>query len=65
MILLVAIAAIFALPVFFTALFAPLFLFSGWFLIYDSTVWTLAYREMKLISNASAADVPQVHAEIA
>ena len=59
------IAAIFALPVFFTVLFAPLFLLSGWFLIYDSTVWTLAYREMKLISNASAADVPQVPAETA
>ncbi|MFZ5856841.1 MAG: DUF7544 domain-containing protein [Chloroflexota bacterium] len=59
------IAAIFALPVFFTVLFAPLLLFSGWYLIYDSTVWTLAYREMKLISNVSAADVPQVPAETA
>jgi hypothetical protein len=53
------IAAIFAMPVFFTVLFAPLFLFSGWFQIYDSTVWTLAYREMKLMDGMAVVEAPQ------
>ena len=59
------IGILFALPAFFTVLFAPLFVLDGWFKIYSSSVWTLAYREMKLISNASAADVLQVPAETA
>lgn len=54
------IGAIFALPAFFTILFAPLFLFSGWQMIYSSSVWTLTYREMKLMNGAPAAEVPQV-----
>lgn len=53
------IAAIFALPIFFTILFAPLLLLGGWFHIYTSTVWTLAYREMKLMDGAAIVEAPQ------
>ena len=41
------IAAIAAMPVFFMVLFAPLMLFSGWYKIFQSNVWTLTYREIK------------------
>jgi len=52
------IAAIAALPVFFTVLFAPLMLFSGWVKLFQSNVWTLAYREIKAKENLSAAELP-------
>ncbi|MBI5932517.1 MAG: hypothetical protein HY867_02325 [Chloroflexi bacterium] len=55
----VIVAAIFALPLFFTILFAPLFLLSGWTMIYDSTVWTLTYREMKALDAAIIVEAPQ------
>lgn len=54
------VGAIFALPVFFMVLFAPLFLFSGWFKIYASSVWTLTYREMKLLNGVPAVEAPKV-----
>ncbi|KAF0106527.1 MAG: hypothetical protein FD146_2535 [Anaerolineaceae bacterium] len=38
-----------ALPFFFLALFAPLTLISGWYMIYESSVWTLTWREMKVL----------------
>lgn len=47
------IGALVALPFFFTMLFAPLVLISGWFTIYESSVWTLAYREMKALEGLS------------
>ncbi len=54
------IGVFFALPVFFAVLFAPLFLFSGWFKIYSSSVWTLAYREMKVLNGVPAVDTPKI-----
>ncbi|MCS6994062.1 MAG: hypothetical protein NZP74_09570 [Anaerolineales bacterium] len=42
-------AAITAAPIFFTIAFAPIFLVSGWFYIYQSSVWTLTYRELKVL----------------
>jgi hypothetical protein len=59
------IGAIFALPVFFTILLAPLFLFGGWYQVYASNVWTLTYREMKLMNDAPVAQVPEVPAQSA
>jgi len=58
-------AALFALPVFFTILFAPLLVFSGWYLVYSSTVWTLAYREMKALDAAITVEAPQDPAQTA
>ena len=52
------IAAITALPVFFTVLFAPLMLFSGWYKIFQSNVWTLTYREIKAKENLAAPVLP-------
>lgn len=45
-----------ALPVFFTVLFAPLFFLSALYLVYESNVWTLTYRELKLLE--TTAPVP-------
>jgi hypothetical protein len=44
-------AAIFALPLFFTILFSPLILLNAWYKIYESSVWTLTYREMKVLES--------------
>jgi hypothetical protein len=51
------IAAVLALPLFFTVLFAPLALIGGWYLIFESSVWTLTYREMKALEAVSAPPV--------
>lgn len=40
------IAALAALPFFLTVVFAPLALLQGWYLVYDSNVWTLTYQEL-------------------
>jgi hypothetical protein len=40
-----------ALPFFFVIVLAPLTLIGGWYKIYESSVWTLAYREMKALEN--------------
>jgi len=46
------------MPFFLTILFAPLTLLSGWYLLFDSMVWTLTYREIKAIEGLTAvADV--------
>lgn len=51
------VGAIIALPLFFTIMFSPWLLLSGWQVIYSSTVWTLVYRELKalpVLTNGSA-----------
>lgn len=45
-----------ALPFFFTVVFAPLVLLNGWYMIFDSSVWTLTYREMKFLATALPAE---------
>ena len=52
------IAAIAAMPVFFTVLFAPLMLFSGWYKIFQSNVWTLTYREIKAKESLASPALP-------
>ncbi len=47
------IGALVALPFFFTTLFAPFALISGWYAIFESNVWTLTYREMKALEGLS------------
>ena len=46
-----------ALPFFFLIVFAPLVLVSGWYLIYESSVWTLTYREMKALESVASVEV--------
>ena len=47
-----------ALPFFFMVVFAPLTLVSGLYMIYESNVWTLTYREIKALESvASGADI--------
>jgi hypothetical protein len=45
------IGVLFALPLFFTVIFAPLTLVGGWYRIYESSIWTLTYREVKAIGS--------------
>lgn len=52
------IALLAAIPFFFTILFAPLFLISGWYKIYESNIWTLTYHEIKALENLAAPDLP-------
>jgi hypothetical protein len=46
-----------AIPFFFLVVFAPLSLVGGWYLVYQSNVWTLTYREMKALETVAPAVV--------
>jgi hypothetical protein len=46
-----------ALPFFLTVVFAPLALVSGWYAIYESSVWTLTYREIKALESVAPAEM--------
>jgi len=46
-------AAIIGLPFFFVVAFSPILLVSGWGYIYQSSVWTLTYRELKAIETVA------------
>ena len=43
------IAILVAVPFFLLVLFAPLAFVNGWYKIYESSIWTLTYREMKAL----------------
>lgn len=46
-------AAIIGLPFFFIVAFSPVLLVSGWAQIYQSSVWTLTYRELKALETVA------------
>ena len=50
-------ALIIGLPFFFVVAFSPIFLVSGWGQIYQSSVWTLTYRELKALPALTDAAV--------
>lgn len=52
-------AAIVGLPFFFVVTFSPVLLVSGWGLIYQSSVWTLTYRELKALETVAPAALPE------
>ncbi len=54
------IAALVALPFLFTVMFSPLSFVNGWYILYDSNVYTLVFRQFKVI-----ASVPPVEAAVA
>ena len=47
-----------ALPFFFLVVFAPLSFINGWYIIYESSVWTLTYREIKALESVAPAALP-------
>jgi hypothetical protein len=47
-----------ALPFFFLIVGSPLAFLSGLYLVYDSSAWTLAYREMKALNVVAPANPP-------
>ncbi len=55
-------AAIIGLPLFAVVAFSPILLVSGWALIYQSSVWTLTYRELKAIEAVGSAAVEPIEA---
>lgn len=57
------IGVVFALPFFFTILFAPLFVLEGWYQVYAFNVWTLAYREMKALGSVPPKTAPATLSE--
>jgi hypothetical protein len=46
-------AAIIGLPLFFIVAFSPVLLVSGWGQIYQSSIWTLTYRELKALESVA------------
>jgi hypothetical protein len=52
-------AAIIGLPLFFVVAFSPILLVGGWGLIYQSSVWTLTYRELKALETVAPAEIEQ------
>jgi len=46
-------AAIIGLPFFFIVTFSPILLVDGWGQIYQSSVWTLTYRELKALETVA------------
>lgn len=52
-------AAIIGLPFFFVVAFSPILLVSGWGYIYQSSVWTLTYRELKAIETVAPVVVAE------
>jgi hypothetical protein len=51
-------AALIGLPFFLVVAFSPVLLVSGWGRIYQSSAWTLTYRELKALE-AVAVEVSQ------
>ena len=49
-----------ALPLFFMVFFAPGLLVSGWQQIFNSSVWTETYRELKALEMVKPVPAPQV-----
>jgi len=47
------VAILFVLPLFFTLAFSPWLLLGAWQTVYTSTVWTLTYRELKALPDAT------------
>ncbi len=57
------IGVLFALPLFFTVLFSPLIFVGGLYMVYESTIWTLTYREMKALAGLQPGPEVDVQAE--
>ena len=49
-----------ALPFFFLIAFSPLALVSGLYKIYESSIWTLAFREIKVLDTVAPSSLPPV-----
>jgi hypothetical protein len=51
---------VFGLPLFFMVVFAPLTFVNGWWMVYESSVWTLTYREIKALESVSSFGQPEL-----
>jgi hypothetical protein len=54
------IAALVGLPFFFLVLGSPLALLGGWVQIFSSSVWTLTYRELKILEQIAPTQAPAI-----
>jgi hypothetical protein len=48
-------AAVIGLPLFATVAFSPIIFVNGWSKTYESSVWTLTYREIKALETVTPA----------
>lgn len=55
-ILAVVIAGLVALPFFFIVLFSPLMLIGGWYRVFESSTWTLTYREVQAMESLQSSE---------
>jgi hypothetical protein len=53
-------AGLFVLPLFFLIAFSPWLLLGSWQTVYTSTVWTLTYRELKVLPSVSESEIVPV-----
>jgi len=54
------IGALIAIPVFFAVTLAPLTFVSGWVNLFSSNVWTLTYRELKMMDVVPPVTAPSI-----
>ena len=54
------IAGLVALPFLLTIMFLPLSFINGWYILYDSNVYTLAFRQFKLIASVPPIEAPVI-----
>jgi hypothetical protein len=54
------VGALVALPFFFLVVLSPFYLVSGWFSIYESSIWTLTYREIKALESVAPVTGPKI-----
>lgn len=52
----ILVGAVIGLPLFFTALFSPFILLDSWAKIFESSIWTLTYREIKVLDSLRPQD---------
>lgn len=54
------IAGLVALPFLLTVMFLPLSFINGWYILYDSNVYTLVFRQFKLIASVPPIEAPVI-----
>jgi hypothetical protein len=57
------VAAVFGVPLFFMVMFSPLVFLNGLYNVFESSIWTLTYREMKTLESLQPKEEIEAPAE--
>jgi hypothetical protein len=57
------VAAVFGVPLFFMLMFSPMAFLNGLYNVFESTIWTLTYREMKTLESLQPKEEIEAPAE--